>query len=554
MAVIFNAFYRVIKNGSQQTVPAPVDPDTPHAPWWTDRIASMARGLAQTGFTDVLWPPFTMSQGGAANNADGYGKFNDYDLGRWMPNHKRFNRTRWGNIEQLRRALAVVKAAGMNNLGDMVIHQYNGGNNRTYKYPGADGKILNGRFPKTPSSFVGGPGGVAVDRVFNPEGNQAFGDMVSYQNSRPAGYMLKGLTDAIRWQVRTLGLDGFRIDDTKGEATGVVNSILKNIGVPGLFTFGECFTGDTNELERWLNAVDGADATLDFQMHFILQAVADGNASCRLLDGGGLVGRDPARSVTFVDTADTDGADSQRIRTNKLLCYAYLLSIPGVPLVYAKDYLEEQFCYGLRHWIDNLVWINRMFAFGGCVTRYVDDKVIVINRDGNGGRYGWSGGLLTALNFDTWNARQVTCQTSFGPNRHLHDYTGHIGDVWTDWEGKVTFTIPSNAYSAGQSYVCLSPAGVNQPVFTTAQRITQRFYGADDLDIAPLQQGANLIPCRIHASGSPKMRITPGVGATPSAKPSASAAGTAWLDITIEKTSPGTEDFTLDVNYMAAKP
>ena len=65
----------------------------------------------------------------------------------------------------------------------------------------------------------------------------------------------------------------------------------------------------------------------------------------------------------------------------------------------------------------------------------VDGSVIVIERDGNGGAIAQSPGLLTAMNFDTYNIRTITCATSFGANTRLHDYTGRHGDIWTDWQG-----------------------------------------------------------------------------------------------------------------------
>jgi alpha-amylase len=79
----------------------------------------------------------------------------------------------------------------------------------------------------------------------------------------------------------------------------------------------------------------------------------------------------------------------------------------------------------LSHWLDNLIWIHEHLASGQTITRFLDDKVIVLNRTG-------SPGLLTALNFDTLNARPITCDTSFGPQALLHDYTGRHVDIRTD--------------------------------------------------------------------------------------------------------------------------
>ena len=117
-------------------------------------------------------------------------------------------------------------------------------------------------------------------------------------------------------------------------------------------------------------------------------------------------------------------------------------------------------------------------ANGPTAGRFLDDKVIVINRTG-------APGLLTALNFDTINARAIRCQTAFGANVDLHDYTGHHDDIRTDGNGVASFTIPSNAFSKGQSYLCFSRAGLNLASIRHPRHTTQTIFGAADLDTRP---------------------------------------------------------------------
>ena len=106
--------------------------------------------------------------------------------------------------------------------------------------------------------------------------------------------------------------------------------------------------------------------------------------------------------------------------------------------------------------------------------------------------------MLTALNFDTQNARTIICSTSFCPHTQLHDYTGRHGDVWTDAEGRATFTIPSNAFSRGQSYLCFSHSGINVPNPAMPRSTTQTIFGAADLDIGPAHN-AQILTGRITA-------------------------------------------------------
>ncbi len=540
MAVIYNSFYRMMKNGTLQVMPAPVDKDTPDAPWHAVKMSQMAEELALAGFTHILWPPLCKAQGGSANNADGYGKLDDYDVG--TKDQAYSIPTRWGTAEQVRQAVAIGRSYGLAHLSDMVIHQYDGGNNGMYTYPGADGKTMNGRFPKHPSCFVGAPPRVAVDPVFDANGNYAFGDMVSYVHSTPANYMRDGMIAGIQWQLQTIGLDGFRLDDTKGENAAVTRTILESPIIRDGYCFGECFTGTSQELEAWVQQMNGRDATLDFGLHFALQSVCDDGASVRRLDGAGFTARDPGHSITFVETADTDLNTGENIMSNKLLAYAYLLAIEGTPMVYAGDYLPER--YGLKPWIDNLVWIHRTFAFGKTVTRYVDDSVIVLDRDGDGGRYGWSGGLLAAMNWDTWNARAITCATSFGANVRLHDYSGHHADIWTDGNGNASFTIPSNAFGGGESYCFFARAGVSGEPGLKPRMTTQKFFGADDLDLAAAKAGSSSVVVRVWAKNKPALSILP---ETLSA--SAIEESDGWWSVVVTNPLATKEAFEVTVTY-----
>jgi alpha-amylase len=213
--------------------------------------------------------------------------------------------------------------------------------------------------------------------------------------------------------------------------------------------------------------------------------------------------------------------------------------------------------YGLKPLIDNLIYINRTFAYGGQVTRWVDGSVIVIERDGNGGPIGNSPGLLTALNFDTYNIRKITCATSFGANVQLHDYTGRHSDIWTDWQGNATFWVPPNAYGGGQSYLCFSRASSDKPIVQSSRRTTQEFFGSPDLDIPPASPGEFKPIARIYVEGNTSVvfsthnkieaALLDGTAEVPGNKP----AKTGWYSIGVKTTAAAPVAFDLSVNYYA---
>lgn len=561
MGVIFNANYRIVKNGQRQVMPAPVDPDTPNVPWWYDKIADLAPEIKRCGFSVVQLPPFCKTESGDAPDADGYGKFDDYDIG--SKNQFYSIPTRFGTAEQLRRCIAVLNACGLGAYTDLVIHQYDGGDNGTYEYLGADGKTSNGRFPKHPSCFVGAPPRVAVDPVFDSNGNFGFGDMVSYVNSTPKNYMANGAIDATDWLLRTTGLvspqfHGFRIDDTKGSNVDFVRRFVTSKTMANLFNYGECFTGNPEELNAWVSLMNGRSATLDFSLHFALQNMCDNpGANMQQMNGSGLASINPFHAVTFVDNSDTDTTDGEQIISNKLLAYAYILTTEGYPMVYYRDYADDPYCYGLKKWIDNLVWIHENLAFGTTVTRYVDTQAIVFERQGYPG-------LLSAISTDT-NSKTITCSTNFGPHTQLHDYTGRHVDIWTDSYGNATFTVPGNYFGGGQSYLCFSRTGYGQPFSLSRRSTTQTFFGAADLDTAPTAPGRHIKAGRIWCDANSVIQLdspTPHISVTvldPAGtsvklnKGRGATSAMGWYTLQVQSTLQSSASWELTVTYTSTQ-
>jgi alpha-amylase len=484
MGVVLHAAYRrVIKSNARTihaSVPSPVDAQPSETDWWYDHLAKQASEFAKVGFTALLLPPVSKTNTGASPTADGYGFYDDYDIG----NKDQFFSvpTRFGNREQLQRLCAVLHANGIDPYADMVPHQRNGGRAGVYQYRSATGK-KNGRFPKHPSCFFGpaSKGRVPRDPIAGPIGDdQQFGDELCTVNSTPHKYVLNGLIDAGDWLTQTLDLKGYRIDDTKGQVSSSVLHWANSKSMAANVAIGEYFDGNPNTLNWWVweSGINGRVYAFDFALHFLLQRMCNnaGNFDMQQLDHAGFAGMSPEKAVTFVENPDTDLGDS-RIMWNKLLAYAYILTTEGYPVVFYKDYSTDNGCYGLKHGIDNLIWIHENLANGETAYRWKDPQFVVYERTG-------FPNLLVGLNNDMFSGwKTVTVQTGFGPNAHLHDYTGRAGDVWTDGNGKVRMGIPPN--NNGQGYVCYSRASQDPKDRKNKLTTTQCFFGAEDLDIGP---------------------------------------------------------------------
>jgi alpha-amylase len=492
MGVALIAWGRFVKRGEKVTVPAPNT--EPGAPWLWDFLASAAADLRRSGFTALQLPPASKAQGGEGAGCDGYGVFDPRDLG--VKPQQGSIPTRYGDADALRRMIACCHAVGLDVYFDIVLHQLMGENGGpgTFRYLGADGHTLNGRGPMEPGSFRGGTGNHdpippfrPEDAVPAPKDDFPFGREKVYQNCEPPGYTINDALDFGDWLFRTTDADGMRFDDVKGTWAPFVSQFMRAGAMASKFAYAEYFDGNPALLDAWVTQppMQSRSLVADFPLHWALQAACDG-ANVAALDGAGYASRNPFLACTFVDNPDTDTSPGEQIISSKMLAYAFLLTTEGYPFVYGKDYFGNDVwpgAYGLKPWIDNLIWIHEKLAFGNTITRYLDDHVIVLERTGHPG-------LLTALNFDPTSGHTINCETAFGAKESLHEYTGKHPDIKTDAQGRASFTIPSNAHLSGQSYLVFSRLGFDAGFQFQPRATSQTFFGAEDLDIPALRNGA----------------------------------------------------------------
>ena len=498
MGVLLQGFYKLPPNNA---VPSPAD-GKPGVAWWWDHLASQAQSLSQAGFTAVWLPPALKTSSGASAGADGYGPFDDYDVG--SKNQKGTTPTRFGTREALQRCAAILRANGLDIYLDMVEHHRSGdGANPpeafVFRYLGANGTPGTGRFPKDPTNFIpqvprdpdlGGP----------PADDLPFARELAPINAKPKNYVFDNLIAACDWLTRALDAQGYRLDDVKGLSTDFLLPFLNSKAMAGKFAVGEFFDGNRLLVNQWIfnpKGMQGRPSAFDFPVKFLVTSMCNnpGRFNMGDLDHAGLTGISPLNSVTFVENHDTDLQNSQKIVTNKLLGYAYILTSEGYPAVFYKDYSTDPGCYGLKPQIDNLIWIHEVLANGPTEQRWKDFDVFAYERTG-GSR------LLVALNNDPGGVHNIQVATGFGANVHLKDYAGHEPDVFTDNNGNVSIPVPANVNGLG--YVCYSSVGQDRALATGSHAAQQDFEGALDLDILPAMNGQTVSAGRIWcAANSP---------------------------------------------------
>ncbi|MGA7265939.1 MAG: galactose oxidase-like domain-containing protein, partial [Stellaceae bacterium] len=426
---------------------------------------------------------------GAHSGSDGYGPFDDYDIG--SKDQEGTVPTRFGSREQLQRCVAMLRANGLDVYLDMVEHHRSGDpGNFVFRYKGAEGKPGIGRFPKDPLNFV--PNVPRDPNLGGPARDDfPFGRELAPINAKPKDYVFNGLIDAADWLTRALDIQGYRLDDVKGLSTDFLFPFLTSKSMAGKFAFGEFFDGNRTLVNGWVfnpHGMRGRASAFDFPLRFILAAMCNnpGRFNMADLDHAGLAGISPLNAVTFVENHDTDL--NEPVAINKLLGYAYILTSEGYPSVYYRDYSTDKNCFGLKQAIDNLIWIHEKLAVGSTQERWKDFDVFAYERLGHPG-------LLVALNNDPAAPHTIEVATAFGANTALHDYTGHGADLITTNQGTARITVPRNADDRG--YVCYSRIGIDGGFAIGTRAVTQEFEGAADLDLPPAENGKTVQPGRI---------------------------------------------------------
>jgi len=512
MSVRLGCWGRSVNAAGVKTV-IPSNPTlTPGAPWLYDFLCAQMPDLAKH-FDGFQLPPASKAQGGAGAGCDGYGVFDLRDIG--SKNQQGSIETHYGSKQSLLRLVAMAHRYGMSVFGDIPLHQMFGDNERApgiFQYLGADGKTLNGRGATAPGWFDGEQDWNTTTKTWNdpippfvkhdsvPGYDPAFGGRErSNQNSSPAGVVIADSLDFGDWFFRTTGIDGARFDDAKGTWPNFVAQFMQSRAMARKTFYSEFFDSPANA-GGWATSypMEGRSGVEDFGTHFAIQVACNSSNTWAMKDGGYFNWR-PDLSWPFVDNPDTDTSPGQQVIWSKLLGYAYLLTIPCAgATVYGKDYFPSSVwpgAYGLKPWIDQMLWASRVLALGAYSVPYCDGTAIVLQRNGQGGSFGSSPGLLTAISFDQSAGRTVTVPTIFWPGTHLHDFLGHHGDIWCDGEGNATFMVPPNTGGAGQNALMFSWVGMEGYVIEVSSgTAVQEIEAAADLDVAPIPAGSTA-PC-----------------------------------------------------------
>lgn len=464
-----------------------------------NRLRDSASTWVGKGVTAFWLPPAYKGQAGI--NDVGYGVYDLFDLGEF--NQKGAVRTKYGTKDQYLAAINAIRGAGGQVYADIVLNHKMGAdatervtsvrvdqNNRNVEYGGDvgidawtrftfPGRVQNGSlkyngFTWSWYHFDGvdwaqnlGNDGCNGCRIYKFRGTGKAWDGGVASEKGNYDYLMgadvdfqhpdvrQHLKDWGVWYTNFAKLDGFRIDATKHITNTYFNEWLSHVrsatGKPNAFAVSEYWSSDINELNAYVNSVNGNGnnmSVFDVPLHANFHAAGNGNGfyDMRNLFANTLVSWQPTKAVTFVDNHDTldgRGLASKVQDWFKPSAYAaILLRAQGYPTVFLGDHDGVAGNVASHGWvIDQLLKARKFHAWGKQNDYFDDPDVVGFTREGDAQH--WYGvAVLMTDNRSNWGNKWMFVGTAHA-NQCFTDVTGsNTSQVCANGSGWANFSVP----------------------------------------------------------------------------------------------------------------
>ena len=259
-----------------------------------------------------------------------------------------------------------------------------------------------------------------------------------------------------KWFIETTGFDGLRLDAVKHISVGFYKewlaSLRSHFDDRFIFTVGEYWSGNLDELKHYLAESEEAVSLFDVPLHYNFHKASEEGKGYALPDifNGTLVNDNPMKAVTFVENHDTERFQSLESPVQewfKPLAYALiLLREAGYPLRLPPRLLRREVQRGRYRsgnrlapfLIDRFMQARQAYGFGEQVDYFDHPNCIGWVRLGNDEH---PGAMAVVMSNSENSFKEMDVRR---PNAAFVDVTGHIEDeITTGDEGRAIFPCQS---------------------------------------------------------------------------------------------------------------
>ena len=288
-------------------------------------------GVLKANGVDMIWlPPPSASTG---------------DVGYFPTEWFNFSKTSWGTEAQLRKMLANMNARGLYPIADVVVNHRSGTKNWTdFTNPtwGCETICSNDDAANPANVYTGCRPSGALDTGEEFKGSRDLDHTnLTVQN---------GVKDFLS-RLKALGFKGWRWDVAKGFAPVYFGNYIQ--ASQPYYSVGENWDRNATNLKNWIdgtyaggiNSSTTVSGAFDFSTYYALSGALKTNNFTNLKNSftgamNGLAGQIgyAEKAVTFVDNHDTFVKTEAILGNNIPKAYAYILTHPGIPCVFAPHY------------------------------------------------------------------------------------------------------------------------------------------------------------------------------------------------------------------------
>lgn len=301
--------------------------------------------LSEAGYDMIWFPPPSQSTGGVG----------------YIPTKLfNFSQTSWGTEAELTTMLATYNGLGMYPIADVVVN-----------HRGGTTDWMDFTEPTWDCSAV-----VSNDEASDPAqnpgtkpcgGNDTGEGFIGGRDLDHTNATVQAGVKEYLGKLNTLGFKGWRWDVAKGFSASYVGDYISASAT--YYSVGEYWDGNTNTLKNWVDGTGKKSGVFDFSNYYTLSNAVKFNSYSGLNAGGrtaglaGVIGYDNL-AVTFVDNHDTFTKNEAILGDDILKAYAYILTHPGIPCVWAPHYYGGTYSKEnvTRNYAENQDAINLLMA------------------------------------------------------------------------------------------------------------------------------------------------------------------------------------------------